>query len=102
MLSVPMRASILARQASQPTHRGDSMRTFSATAVSAVVLTVLGATAKAEVPVLVMPFADASGNGAKWVESSIQQSLVGDVGRGGTFKAVAAPSTGKPSDDLAV
>ena len=79
------------------------MRTFSATAVSAVVLSILGATAKAEVPVLVMPFADASGGGgAQWVQSSIQQSLVGDVARGGTFKPVAAPSTGNGSDDLAV
>ena len=79
------------------------MRTFSATAVSAVVLTVLGASAKADVPVLVMPFADASGGGnAQWVQTSIQQSLVGDVARGGTFKPVATPSTGNASDDLAV
>jgi TolB-like protein len=79
------------------------MRTFSATAVSAVVFTVFGATAKAQVPVLVMPFADSSGGGgAHWVQSSIQQSLVGDVARGGTFKSVAAPSTGNASDDLAV
>jgi TolB-like protein len=78
------------------------MRTFSATAVSAVVLSVLGATAKAEVPVLVLPFADSSGGNAKWVETSIQQSLVGDVARGGAFKPIAAPSTGKASDDLAV
>ena len=77
------------------------MRRFSATAMSAVVLTLLGATARAEVPVLVMPFANASGGSAKWVETSIQQSLVGDVARGGTFKAVTAPSTGNPSDDLA-
>ena len=78
------------------------MRTFSATAVSAVLLSVLCATAKAEVPVLVLPFADSSGGNAKWVETSIQQSLVGDVARGGTFKPIAAASTGNASDNLAV
>ena len=78
------------------------MRTFTATAISALVLSVLGATSKADVPVLVLPFADSSGGNAKWVETSIQQSLVGDVARGGTFKPIAAPSTGKASDDLAV
>lgn len=75
------------------------MRSFTTTLTAAVLFGLAGAVHAADV--LVLPFVDAGGN-APWVGKSIQQSLVGDVGRGGGFKPVTTPSTGVPSGDLAV
>ena len=78
------------------------MRSFSATLSAVVVLGLTSAARAGDVPVMVLPFADEGGGSSSWVGKSIQQSLAGDVGRGGGFKAVSPTAAGAPSDDLAV
>ena len=78
------------------------MRSISAR-FSAVVLLGLSSYARAaDVPVMVLPFADGSGGQAGWAGKSIQQSLAGDVARGGGYTTVAPPAAVAASDDLAV
>lgn len=76
------------------------MRSFPTT-LTVLLLIGLSRLAQADVPVLILPFADTGGGNAKWIEQSIQQSLRGDVARGGAFKPVENHTTGQPSSDLA-
>ncbi|MGB7160647.1 MAG: hypothetical protein WBD40_21455 [Tepidisphaeraceae bacterium] len=79
-------------------------RSFSATAAMSMVVLMgiaRGAQAADDASVLVLPFADASGQQASiGVEKTIQQSLTGDLGRAGTFKPVTRTENAA-TDDLA-